>query len=109
MVVCYSCDARKPKGRLRGFRASTSTGALGDRCPQFLSADDKEKCDAVRDLAARLKEQITDETSTNAANLMSNLLMAALSAVNWSEIAENWIDENWIDENWTHENWTHEE
>jgi hypothetical protein len=57
----------------------------------------QEKCDAVRDLAEQLKQQITDEAPTDAASLYSDLLMAAISEVNWSEITENWIDENWTE------------
>ena len=49
--------------------------------------------DAVRVLATQLKQEISDNAPTDKPNVYSDLLTAALSDVNWAEIAETLLSE----------------
>ena len=44
-------------------------------------------------LADRLKEEITESAPDLGASMFADLLGAALSEVDWHEIAENWLDD----------------
>lgn len=44
-------------------------------------------------LAEQLKEAITDAAPLKESSLYSDLLLAALSEVNWLEIADHWMSE----------------
>ncbi len=59
--------------------------------------DIEDKVDVVGVLAARLKQEICDNAPTDAPNVNSDLLTAALSDVNWAEIAEGWLSEGLSD------------
>ena len=48
---------------------------------------------ASSDLAERLKQEILDNAPTGEPNVYSDLLTAALSEVNWLEIAASWLSE----------------
>jgi hypothetical protein len=50
------------------------------------------------DLAGSLKSWMTDAAPDLGATLWADLLGAALSEVNWQEIAENWYEEEHPDE-----------
>ena len=56
--------------------------------------DIADKEDAICGLAAQLKQEISDEAPTDEPSVYSDLLNAALSEVNWAEIAENWLRED---------------
>ena len=49
---------------------------------------------AVKALAERLKNEIEEGSPIEDASLYSDLLTAALSDVDWHEIAESWIEDN---------------
>jgi hypothetical protein len=53
--------------------------------------DIADKEDAICGLAGQLKQEISDEAPTDEPSVYSDLLNAALSEVNWAEIAENWL------------------
>jgi hypothetical protein len=55
--------------------------------------DIEDQLDAVRVLATQLKQEISDNAPTDAPNVYSDLLTAALSDVNWAEIAENLLSQ----------------
>lgn len=61
--------------------------------PEYFSRSEQ----ARFQLADRLKDEITDqshdflETARGSASMWSDLLGAALSEVNWTEIADNWL------------------
>ena len=59
--------------------------------------DIEDKLDVVRVLAAQLTQEISDNAPTDAPNVYSDLLTAALSIVNWAEIAESWLSEELSD------------
>lgn len=48
---------------------------------------------AALNLAKQLKEEIEDGNPIEVASLYSDLLGAAISDVNWYEIAANWLDD----------------
>lgn len=50
------------------------------------------------DLAAKIKEWVEDMTPDLGASMFADLLGAALSEVNWYEIAENWYNEAHVEE-----------
>ena len=56
--------------------------------------DIADKEDAICGLAGQLKQEISDEAPTDEPSVYSDLLNAALSEVNWAEIAENWLRED---------------
>jgi ketopantoate reductase len=64
----------------------------------------RERCDMARrarsasDLADRLKDWVTEMAPDLGASMFSDLLSAALSEVNWDEIAGNWYEEAHEDE-----------
>jgi hypothetical protein len=63
---------------------------------------------AVRDLAQEIQSEIEEsDPLADQASLFSDLLRAALSEVNWREIAENWLSdlpsEVWEEESAEHE------
>lgn len=52
------------------------------------------EAEAMRfNLADQLKEEITDASPLDEATVYSDLLSAALSEVNWVEIADHWLSE----------------
>lgn len=52
------------------------------------------KAEALKfNLADQIKEEVTDASPLEEASLYSDLLSAALSEVNWGEIAEHWLSE----------------
>jgi hypothetical protein len=55
--------------------------------------DSDDQSDAIRSLAEQLKEEISDNAPTEPPSVFSDLLNAALSEVNWVEIAENLLGE----------------
>ena len=55
--------------------------------------DSDDQSDAIRSLAEQLKEEISDNAPTTEPSVYSDLLNAALSEVNWAEIAENLLSE----------------
>ena len=55
--------------------------------------DSHDQSDAIRNLAEQLKEEISDNAPTTQPSVYSDLLNAALSEVNWAEIAENLLSE----------------
>ena len=55
--------------------------------------DSDDQSDAIRSLAQQLKEEISDNAPTTEPSVYSDLLNAALSEVNWAEIAENLLSE----------------
>jgi hypothetical protein len=57
------------------------------------SATAEDNCSAVGQLADELCEAIHDEYHTEGAGLVSDLLTAALSKVDWHEIAQSFIDD----------------
>jgi len=50
--------------------------------------------EAVHSLAGQLETEIEDAAPTDSPSVYSDLLTAALSAVNWHEIAEQWLTED---------------
>ncbi len=52
-----------------------------------------DQVDVVCRLAAQLKQEISDSAPTDEPTVYSDLLTAALSEVNWAEIAESWLSE----------------
>jgi hypothetical protein len=56
--------------------------------------DADEPNEAVNNFAAQLKDELEEATPTDAPNVYSDLLNAALSAVNWHEIAEHLLVED---------------
>lgn len=52
-----------------------------------------EEEEARFNLAKQLKEEITDASPLTEASLYTDLLFAALSEVNWAEIADHWLSE----------------
>ena len=56
--------------------------------------DSDEKDDAICSVSKRLEDEIK-EGAPELQGTYSDLLSAALSEVNWYEIAENWVDEEW--------------
>jgi hypothetical protein len=56
--------------------------------------DIADKEDAICGLAGQLKQEISDEAPTDEPSVYSDLLNAALSEVNWAEIAESWLRED---------------
>jgi hypothetical protein len=63
------------------------------------SDDDVEerKHTSACDLADMLKEYIEEAMPEMDASFFSDLLRAAVSEVNWYEIAKGWVDEEWDD------------
>jgi hypothetical protein len=57
--------------------------------------DSDEKDDAIYSVSKRLEDEIKRECARTTGNLFGLVLSAALSEVNWYEIAENWVDEEW--------------
>ena len=51
------------------------------------------KENAACDLADRLKNEIEESMPDLGASMFADLLGAAMSEVNWREIAENWLDD----------------
>lgn len=49
---------------------------------------------AANNLAEQLKDEIEDAAPTDAPSVYSDLLNAALAAVNWYEIAEHWLTDD---------------
>jgi hypothetical protein len=62
-----------------------------ERAEEYVKTDGKE--DASRGLADELKEQHEEANPVTDASVFSDLMGAALSEVNWFEIAQHYVDE----------------
>jgi len=71
-------------------------GSYSLRCEWAQEAYDDNKDDldaAKRQLADTIKDFVEENNPVTDASMYSDLLSAAISEVNWYEIAENWLDE----------------
>jgi hypothetical protein len=68
-----------------------------DRAREAYKDADKDADDRAGDAALTIADALKDETEQNAPEIgngfYSDILSAAISEVNWYEIAKNWIDE----------------